>query len=543
VYDRDVLDRYPERFNSTEVLLDGHVERGRGDHPALQYRDLSVSYADLVARVGRLGNSLRRLGVRAGDRVVVHSLNEPAAVVANFAVLRLGAVVVPTSPLLGPAQLAHILRDCEPAAAVVTGVFLDTVLEARELAPGLRNVVVFGADRDAVEDRGCHDYETLLAAGEPELTPVPRSRSAVSVLLYQSGLYEPARATAHLQEELLIIPDIFGRRAWKVREDDVIAGAGPICFAGGYSTLLTLPYRFGATSAIIPLGTTPAEMFSVVRRHRATLLAAMPTVYRHMAEVENADPADLRTLRMVSGGGEPLAPSTLAAWRDRFGLDIYEGFGTNGMTHVFITTAVSRSIEPGSMGRPLPGYEVRLLRPDGSDAATGQLGQLYTRGPLGTTYWGHPAAADEVADLQARTVRDGWVRIGDWVRRTPDGNLRFVAREEDLLARDGVEFGPGEVEAVLAAHPGVTEAGVYAETGADGARTVRALVVAADPAAHPGDLPARILRDTAAELGPRRPDDLTVVPRLPSTSFGTVLRRTLWRSWLDDRREEVPAPA
>lgn len=547
VFDLDVVHRYPERFNSTDLLIDQHLSRGRGEHPALRYRNQTLTYAELARQVNQLGNGLRRLGVHPGDRVLIHSLNEPQAAVTNFAALKLGAVVVPTSPLLTPEQLAHIIGDCEPVVVVVDAMLLGTVLGARELAPARRHIVVFDAEPGVVENSRCHCFADLLASGEPELAPMPRPRDAVSVLLYTSGLAQPARATAHLQDELLVIPDIFGRRAWEVRPDDVIAGAGPICFAGGYSTLLTVPFRFGATTVLIPLGTSAEAMFPLVREHQVTLLAAMPTLYRQMAEVSTADPTDLATLRMVSGGGESLSPATVTAWRDRFGLDIYEGFGTNGMTHVFITTAVTRSITPGSMGRPLPGYRVRVLRPDGRDARPGEPGQLHARGPVGTLYWGHPDAAGTVAALQARTVRDGWVRIGDWVSQDPDGSLRFVAREEELFTRGHVEFGPGEVETVLAQHPDVAEAGVYGSVAADGVQRVHALIVALSPAVLTEDLPRRVLRDSATALGPRVPDDITAVQRLPRTPFGTLLRRNRWPSWLDTNhgthREEVTAHA
>lgn len=571
VYTRPEFRSYPGVFNATEELLERQVSAGRGDHPAVLYQDEVFSYARLVDTVDRLAGALRDLGVGEGDRVLIRSLNEPPALVANFATLKLGGVVVPTSPLLDEDKLATVANDCEPVVMVVGTYLQYDALAARRRIPSLRHVIVYGSLPAVVAASGCLSYEELVAAPGPAIAPVRRAGTDVSVLLYTSGLLEPVRATAHCQDELLIIPDGYGRCGWQVTGEDVIAGAGPINFAGGYSTILSLPYRFGATAAIIPLGTSPAGMFPVIRRHRITLLAALPTRYQAMLDVPDADPADLASLRMVSGGGEPLAAETVAGWRERFGLEIYEGFGTNGMMHVFITTAVNRVIKPGSMGAALPGYETRVLAPDGTEVGPGQLGQLLVRGPVGTLFWGHPDAAGEIATRQATAVRDGWVRVGDWVTRDADGHLFFVAREEDLVVRDGEAFGPLQVERMLAEHSAVAEVGVYAElapptpatpapatlrvAGADraaeaqqpSARTsprpwVRALVVPAAVASEAGDLVAGLLAHARSRLPSAQvPDEVTVVDSLPRSMFGTLLRRAQWPGWLADRADRVPA--
>jgi 2-aminobenzoate-CoA ligase len=506
VYTREEFRSYPEVFNAAEMLLGQQLAAGRGDHPAVLYQDEVITYAEPVDRVDRLGAVLAGLGVGEGDRVLIRSLNEPPALVANFATLKLGVVVVPTSPLLGPDQLAHIANDCEPVVLVVGGWLLPAALAARPLIPSLRHVVVYGADPEAVRGSGCLVYEELVAAADPRLTPLRQSRSAVSVLLYSSGLLEPARATAHFQDELLIIPDGFGRYGWQITPDDVVAGAGPISFAGGYSTILALPTR-----------------------------------HREMLAVDGADPADLASLRMVSGGGEPLAADTVTGGRDCFGLEVYEGFGTNGMMHVFITTAVGRVIKPGSMGTAVPGYRTRVPGPDGEEAAPGEPGQLYVQGPVGPLWWGRPDAAADVAERQAATVRDGWVRVGDWIVRDPDGHLFFVAREEDLITRCGERFCPVEIERALEAHPAVGEVGVHATAGAGGQRVI-ALVVPAPEVATTDELAAPILADCGSRLPASRvPDEIIFLDGLPRSLFGTLLRRAQWPGW-PAQRAQTPSP-
>ncbi len=535
-YKLDAFAHYPEHFNSTDMLLDAQLAKGRGDHPALLYRDQRITYRELARDVDRLGSELQQLGVRPGDRVLLRSLNEPAAIVANFAALKIGAVVVPTSPLYDADRLAGILHDCEPAAIVVCGALLDAVLVAIGHVGASTHVIVFDATQEQIETAAGLDYDDLLAAGDDRLDPVLRPRSAVALLFYTSGIDRPPTALAHLQEEMLIIPDVFGRYAWDIQPADVLAGAGPMSFAGGYSAVATLAYRRGATTAIIPMGTPASALFDVIRKHKITLLAAMPTTYQQMADVADADPADLTSLRIVSGGGDCLSSSTLTAWHERFKLDIFEGFGTNGMMHVFLTNAITKTALPGAIGPPLPGYEVSVLTADRQPVPTGEVGQLYVRGPLGTLHWGHPDHALEVAARQAATTHQGWTRIGDWVTLDADGAVRFIAREDELFVRGTDRFGPRDVELPLAAHPNVIEAGVFRSAEPAESGDMHALVVLTAEQPDIDDVLGRLAAEAAQELGGRCPDTLTAVPSLPRTPFGTLLRRSLWPAWLADLR-------
>ncbi|PXX71563.1 2-aminobenzoate-CoA ligase [Nocardia tenerifensis] len=527
---------YPATFNATEVLLDRHLDAGHGDRPALRYGDTVLSYERLARRVNRFGNALRELGVRPGDRVVLASLNEWQAFVTNFAVLKLGATIVPTSPLLTPEQLAVIVKDCTPKLVVASSYLIAMIDATRDLTSDAPRFVAFDAT-DRGQGRAAPGWESLEALAESaaeELAPTARPHDAVALLLYSSGLLEPAMATAHLQEELLLIPDRFGRHGWAVTPDDVIAGAGPISFAGGYSTNLTIPFRFGAAAAIFPLATTPAQMFPLIAAHGVTLLAALPTRYGEMLAVPGADPKALRSLRIVSGGGEPLDPRVAAGWRERFGLEIYEGFGTNGMAHVFLTTAVTKRVKPGSAGTPLPGYTTRLVTQDDRLAAVGEPGRLQVRGPIGTLHWGHPSNADEVTRRQRASVRDGWVHIGDWLTVDEEGDHHFVARAEDLIRRGGVAFGPMEIEQVLLEDPAVAEAGVYAAAG----ELVAAVVPTEDGVND--HTAARLAEHVRARCGPEKvPDTIDFVAGLPRSPFGTLLRRARWADWFDAAKERA----
>jgi 2-aminobenzoate-CoA ligase len=543
LYRLPALQRYPAELNVTEELLDRHVRDGRGEHPAIVCGDLTLTYRELLGAAASLGNALRRLGVREGEPVLIHSLNEPQALVANFAVLRLGGIVVPTSPMLSPAALAHIANDAGARVVVVSAALADVVTAALRDCRSVEHVVVFGAAPEVVRERGYMASEELAAAEPAELVPVRRARSAVAVLFYSSGITEPAYAMAHLAEELLVIPDVYGRHGWGVQPDDIVAGAGPIAFAGGYSSAATIPFRYGATSVAIPLDrSTPEGMFELVRRHRVTLLSALPTGYRLMLEAAG-DRArdDLASLRVVAGGGESLPPDTYAGWKEHLGHEIYEGFGTNGMFHVFITSAVARRVKPGAIGVALPGYDARALTDEGTVAKPGQLGRLWARGPVGTLFWGPPERAEAIAERQRATVRDGWVLVGDHVTIDEEGFVTFVAREEDLIRRGGRAFGPGQVEAALSSHPAVAEAGVLGVRDAGGGQAVRAYVVLAGGRPPDPGLRQDLVDRCRGSLGEAEaPAEIAFVPSLPRAPHGALLRRVLWERWF--RQAGAPRP-
>lgn len=528
-------DRYPKKMNATAALLDRQIESGRGDSNAFVYDGGTLSFADVVAESNRLGNGLARLGVRRGDRVLIQSLNEIEAVIANYAVLRIGAVVVPLSPLMGSADLRRVIDDCEPRIGFVTS-FLREGMSAAAVessSPGIRTVVLDGPLNVSVAHRDWLHYSEVVAGEEPSCPTCLRDALDVSVLFYTSGVDGPVHALAHVLEEMLIIPDNYGDRCWSVTDADVILGTAPISVAGGYSTILTVPSRFGAAAAVMPLGqATPTGVFAFVRRHRVTIMASIPTLYKQMLDEVQADPTDLATLRMAAAGGEPVSLDLLAGWRDRFGLPIFEGYGTNGMMHVFISNAVARCPKPGSMGLPLTGYQVELRDEWGTPVGPGGIGRLFVKGPVGTLHWGNPADAEDVAKRQAAAIQDGWVRVGDWLSQDELGYLRFVARDEELIRRSGAAAGPTQIEDSLVQHPEVQGAGVFESDG-----EIVALVVVGGSAGRDvrPSLALELMTLVTEHLGqPFAPARLLRVEQIPSTPFGTRLRRVTWQTWLED---------
>jgi 2-aminobenzoate-CoA ligase len=517
---------YPQRLNSTEELVDRHVEAGRGDRVALLHEDQRITYRQLQASVNKLGSALRDLGIGEEDRVLLRAPSVPPALVANFAVIKLGAVIVPTSPLFSKAEIAHVAENTEATALIVAAPLLAEVEQARPELHRIKHVVVIGGDAAEVKAKGYIPYGELLAKGSERCEPARRDRMAVSVLLFTSGTTGLPKGTVHFMEEALTVPDGFGKYGWRIGPDDVIGGPAPLSLAAGYSTQAVIPFRFGAAASLLPRF-TPEAMFEQIQKHRITVVSILPTAYRKMMQVPNDRSYDLSSVRICTGGGESLGAETYQRWKETFGLEIYEGLGTTEMMYVFVSSAVTRRVKPGAIGPAVPGYEVKVVTEEGKDAKPGEVGLLIARGPTGTVYWRDP-------DKQRSSVRDGWCRAGDFVTMDEDGYVWFMSREDDLIKSSGYRIGPEEIEEALARHPAVADAGVIGVADPVRGQNTRAYVVLKPGTAPSEPLKAELVefcRDKIAVYKlPREIEWASQLPRAPGPAgpgTGKLLRRVL----------------
>src|SRR5262245_55079336 len=518
---------YPSRLNSTEELIDRQVDAGHGDRVAVLYEDQRITYRQLKGSVSRLGSALRALGIAEEDRVLLRTPSVPPALIANFAVIRIGAVAVPTSPLFSRTELVHVVEDTEAIALIVAAPLLEEVEKARAELGRIRHVIVIGGDPADIKSKGFIPYTELLATGTEPCAPIRRDRLAVSVLLYTSGTTGLPKGTVHVMEEALTVPDGFGKYGWRVEPGDVVGGPAPLSLAAGYSTQTVIPFRFGAAASLLPRF-TPEGMFEQIQKHRISVVSILPTAYRKMMQVPEAPRRyDLGSVRICTGGGESLGAETYHAWKAMFGLEIFEGLGTTEMMYVFVSSAVTRRVKPGAIGPAVPGYDVKVVTEEGQDAKPGEVGLLIARGPTGTLYWRDP-------DKQRSAVRGGWCRAGDFVTMDADGYVWFMSREDDLIKSSGYRIGPEEIEDALARHPSVADAGVIGVPDPVRGQNTRAYVVLA-----PGTTPSEPLKAELLDFGqakiavyklPREIEWAPQRPRAPGPAgpgTGKLLRRVL----------------
>jgi 2-aminobenzoate-CoA ligase len=527
IYNLPEFASYPNRLNPTEELLDKAVAAGRGEHMALLFEEQRITYAQLLTQANKFGNALRELGIGEGDRVLLLTPTIPPALVANFAVLKLGGVITPISPLLSRVDIAHVANDAEAAAIIVSAALLGELEAARSSLKTVRHLIAIGGDPAELKSKGYLLYGELLQSGAASLAPVRRAREDVAVLLYTSGTTGRAKGTVHLVEETLIVPDTFGKHGWRVTEKDIIGGSAPLAFGAGYSTFTTIPFRFGA-AASLTAKFEPEKMFDIIQKHRISVLSLAPTAYRRMLQLPDAEKKyDLSSLRVCTGGGESLTAPTYHAWKEKFGLEIFEGLGTTEMMYVFVSNVVKRRVKPGSFGTVVPGFEVRVVNEQGKDAPPGEIGHFLVTGPTGTLYW-------HDADKQRQAVTpDGWNRAGDYVYSDEEGYLWFVSREDDVIKSSAYRIGPEEIESTLATHPAVADVGVIGVPDEVRGQMAKAFVVLKPGQSATSDQLIEYCRNKIAKY--KLPREVVFVNELPRTPTGKLLRRVL-------RQKEAPKP-
>jgi 2-aminobenzoate-CoA ligase len=520
VYPLDEFKNIPQKFNSTEVLLDQNVAK-YGDKVAVYFDDQRITYKQLQASVNRVANGLKKLGVEEGDRVMMRMPNIPPIIVCNFAIIKIGAVSLPTSVLFARSEIAHVANLGEAKVLIVAAAMLGEVEAAKPDLKTVKHIVVVAppGSEDEIRAKGYIPYADLMKNPD-QCEAVKRDRMDVSVLLFTSGTTGLPKGTAHFMEESLIVADGFGKYCWEVSDKDVIGGPAPLAMAAGYSTVAVIPFRYGAAVSLIAKF-DPVSMFKNIQNHKVTIMSALPTAYRKMIVDINPKDWDYSSMRFCTGGGEALTAKTYLDWKEKFGLEIYEGLGTTEMMFVFISAAVTKKVKPGWIGSACPGYTVRVVNENFEQVKPGEVGKMIVQGPTGTMYW-------KDNDKQKGAVRDGWCLAGDVVTMDELGNVQFLSREDDLIKSSGYRIGPEEIEEALVTHPSVADAGVVGVPDPVIGQKTKAFVVLKAGVAPTEELKKQLVEHCKGKIAVYKlPRDIEFIDAMPRTAVGKLLRRIL----------------
>ena len=498
---------YPERLNAAVELTDAQVAAGHGDRTALIGNGRVRTYKELSDWTNRLARALvEDFGVRPGNRVLIRSPNNPATVACWLAATKAGAVVVNTMPMLRAGELAKIVDKAAITHALCDTRLMDEMTACAKHSRHLTHVVGFDgtANHDAELDRAALRHPVRFDA-------VPTGRDDVALLGFTSGTTGEPKATAHFHRDLLIIADGYAKEVLGVTPDDVFVGSPPLAFTFGLGGLAIFPLRFGAAATLLETA-SPANMVEIIETYRATVCFTAPTAYRAMmAAMEGG--ADLSSLRAAVSAGETLPGPVYEQWRERTGKPMLDGIGATEMLHIFITNRFDDHA-PATTGRPVTGYEARIVDDEMNDVPDGTVGKLAVRGPTGCRY-----LAD---DRQAGYVRDGWNLTGDAFWRDEDGRFHFAARADDMIVSSGYNIAGPEVEAALLAHPHVAECAVVGEPDEE-----RGMIVCAHVVLTPGaSASEKMLQDhVKATIAPYKyPRRVVFVSELPKTQTGKIQR-------------------
>jgi 2-aminobenzoate-CoA ligase len=450
---------FPPKANLAYALLDRHIKAGKNKEIAAYFSDTKVTYEDVYAGSIRIAHALAKLGVKKNSRVAFMLLNSPEALMVNFAILRLGAIPVPASPFWSPENAIFILNNVEAQCLIVTHSLLSKIQEIKPKLQNTRHFILVKAPIQTVRDTGFLSLEKMLDKGDDTYLLEEKQLDDIGIILHTSGTTGTPKGCVHLIKSVLTECYLVNKYVWRLASGDTIGGSAPLTFAAGYGTFCLIPFWAGASVSLVARF-IPEEVLKAITQHKITILTGLTTTYQKLLECTNFGAYDLSSLRICTTGGSSLEVRLYKKWLEKTGLPLFEGLGATEFLHLIISNAVRMKPKPGSVGLPLPGIEIKIINEEGKKCHTGEMGRKLVKGPTGAIYWKPLAGGEKLLDAQRKSIIDGYTFLGDIVCRNKDGYIYFIAREEDLIFKEGHKIGPMEIEEVLKEHPLVEDAGV-----------------------------------------------------------------------------------
>ena len=505
--------KFPEPFNVAEYLVDRHVEEGRGGKAALRTLDREVTYGDLRDGVNRYGNVLRELGMASGDRLVMVMNDGPEFFFLFWGAVKAGVIPVPLNVLFRAADFETILRDARPACVVYAAEFageVEAALGGLEVKP---NTIL------ALEGNAGMDAAARHAAGEMKAEATRASDDCYC--LYSSGTTGRPKGVLHSHNDVAVCCQFYSVDVLGAQESDVFFSVARLFFSYGVGVALTAPLWVGGTAVLDERRPTPQTVLEIFRRCEPSVFAAVPTFYAKFLASSALRREDVPRLRRCITAAEPMPPELHRRWLEATGVPVLEGIGSTEAGHVYISNRMD-DMKPGTLGRPVPGYQVRIVDEAGNEVDGETPGRLLVKGPsVLKRYWNDP-------ERTGKALRDGWFDSGDTFTRDAEGRYVFCGRGDDMLKVSGRWVSPFEIESALAEHGKILEAAVVGRPDENGLVKAEAWVVlrsSADASPQTGE---EIRMFCKAKLAPyKAPAWVYFVEQLPKTATGKIQRYKL----------------
>lgn len=496
--------------NAVSYLVDRHVGEGRTGRVAIRYAGGQLTYGELAAAVNQAAHHLLQLGVRPEQRVALLLRDGPEFVYFFMAALKIGAVAVPLNTFCNADQLAYYLNDTRAPLLVTERAFADKIPAAGgSVAPLLAHVIL------------AEDGEWRDNAGVVDAFPVAGDDSAF--WLYTSGSTGPQKGVVHRHESMRICAENYARDVLEIGEHDVCYSTSKLFFAYGLGNSITFPFAVGA-SCVLNGGRSDADtIVALIKQCKPTLFFSVPTLYEQLLNSSDVNRELFAGVRMCVSAGEYLPEVIFDAWRERTGKIAYDGIGSTEAMHIFCSNRPG-AYRKGASGRPVEGYELKIVDDHGNPVAPTEIGRLLIRGKtIAKGYWNK-------YDASQSTFQGEWLATGDIYQQTDDGYFKYIGRQGDAFKSSGLWVSPAEIEQALLSHPDVREAGVVAMKNSTGRFVARAFVALKEGAGGRDD--SDMKKEIHAHLKGRLsryklPESVEILSVLPKTATGKIARAEL----------------
>jgi benzoate-CoA ligase family protein len=504
-----------ERLNAS-TLLDANLEAGRADKPALLTVDGMVSYGELAGLTAAVASYLTMLDVEREQRILMILDDSPAFPAAFLGAMRIGAVPVPVNPMDRVDNYAYYLDDSYAKVLFVEGSLLGALEGVLAARPWLEVVVVDG-------DAGPYtSFASFDASGSASLlSPLDTHREDMAFWLYSSGSTGRPKGVVHTHGDIGVTVDLYARQVLAITESDVCYSTTKLFHAYGLGNSLSFPLSVGGCAGLVKGRSVPERIFDALARFRPSLFFSVPALYAAMVRAPGASKVDFSSVRACVSAAEALPAAVLARWQEMTGVPILDGIGSTEMLHIYCSNTLD-DVAPGTSGRPVPGYELRVVDEHGLDVAAGAAGDLMVRGDSAAAYYWHQRAKTRFS------MRGEWFHTGDRYVIDSAGHYVYQGRSDDMIKVGGLWVSPADVEGCLVRHPAVSEAAVIGVRIDDVSRIKAFVILASGPPADPDALADELREWCKGNL--RRyeyPHVVSFVEDLPRTPTGKVQRYKL----------------
>jgi 4-hydroxybenzoate-CoA ligase len=506
---------YPRIYNAAVDMVDRNVAEGRGDKVAFIDPIDRLTYAELQRRCDRMANLLATYGVPREARIALLLLDTVDFPVAFWGSIKAGVIPVALNTLLTTEQYAYILADSRIRTLIVSAALLPAVQPILGQLPCLKHIFVSGAEPPpfALSFRGELDLQAAA------FTAADTCCDETAFWLYSSGSTGMPKGVRHVHSSLMETARLTGQQCLGMREDDLVYSAAKLFFAYGLGNAMSFPMSVGACAVLVPERPTPELVFRTLKQHQPTFFFGVPTLYAAMLAYPQGTPNNSsQRLRVCVSAGEALPAEVGKAFRNKFDVDLYDGVGSTEMLHQYVCNSAV-ALKYGTSGKPVPGYEIRLVDEHGKEVGDGEVGEMLVRGSTSSEgYWNQ-------REKSRATFEGGWTRTGDKYVRDADGFFTYQGRTDDMFKVSGIWVSPFEVESALIGHAAVMEAAVVPMQDNDGLLKPKAYIVL-----KPGSIAANGLQEELKEqvklkAGPwKYPRWIEFVDSLPKTATGKIQR-------------------